>query len=76
MVEGEVTRNPIGRAVMQNEVLVFFGNNNRFVAEKPAPRTISAAVPVKNLTTQESLIQIDRASEDDRMAHSKIAGSP
>ncbi len=63
-------------AMMQDEVLVFFGNNNRFVAENPAPRTISAAVPVKNLTAQERLIQINRASEDDRLAHSKIAGSP
>jgi hypothetical protein len=63
MVEGKVTRNPISRALMQDELAVFFRNSNCLVAQKPAPRAVGAASPMKNLPAQESFIEIDRAGE-------------
>jgi hypothetical protein len=49
MVEGKVTRNPIGRALMQDELAVFFRNNNPLVTQKPAPRAVGAASPMEDL---------------------------
>jgi hypothetical protein len=63
MVEGKVTRDPIGRSFMQDELAVFFRNNNRLVTQKTAPRAVGAASPMKNLTAQERFIEIDRAAE-------------
>jgi hypothetical protein len=48
---------------MQDELAVFFRNNNRLVTQKPAPRAVGAASPMEDLAAQESFIEIDRAGE-------------
>lgn len=63
MVESEVACDPIGWALMQDELAVFFRNNNQFIPDQPAPRSIRPSVPMEDLAAQESFIEIDRAGE-------------